>query len=326
MKNISGAEVVITGGAGFIGSNLAEKLLAEGVKITILDSMIKPYGGNMFNLSKIRSDITFIKGDIRSEKNLKNVIDGKDFVFHLAAQTGRLISMENPVLDTSINCLGTINILNVIRKQKRKPKLIFSSSRGVIGKPTYLPVDESHLENPRDIYGVNKLAAEKYCLLFGNQYDFGVTSLRLNNVYGPKCQIKSNHYGTINLFIAYALQGKILQIYGTGNQTRDYIYIADVVDAFIKSMGNKANGEIFFVGTGKGVSLIDIVDIIKEQIPSVKYEHVQFPKELKNIDFPNFYSSSNKIQKRLLWGPKIELKTGIKETIDFYKKNLSYYL
>ena len=244
MSNTRGAEILITGGAGFIGSNLATKLVKNGARVTILDAMIKPYGANEFNLKEIKHKITFIKGDIRSIQTVINVVDGKDFIFHLAGQTGRMISMEQPRLDTDINCLGTLAVLEAIRKQKKKPKLIFGSSRGVIGKPIYFPVDESHPTNPRDIYGINKLAAEKYCMLFGEQYDFGVTSLRLNNVYGPKCQIKSNHYGTINLFIAYALQNKILPIFGEGTQTRDYIYIDDVVDAFIKSMSSKVDGEI----------------------------------------------------------------------------------
>jgi len=326
MKNISGAKILITGGMGFIGSNLAEKLVENGARVTILDAMIAPYGGNEFNLERFRSKIDLIEGDIRSEEAVKKAVNGKDLVFHLAGQTGRIISMEDPVLDTEINCLGTLNILDAIRKEVNKPKIIFAGSRGVIGKPNYLPVDEKHQENPKDIYGINKLTAERYCFLFGSDYGFRATSLRLNNVYGPKCQIKSNHYGTLNLFVAYALQGKVLPIYGDGKQTRDYIYISDVVDAFVKAMSPKADGQFFFVGTGKATSLIDIVKMIKKKIPSTKSEICPFPEALKSVDFPDFYSTSEKIEKVLSWKPVVSLEDGIKKTADFYKKHLKHYL
>lgn len=326
MKNLSGAEILITGGAGFIGSNLAEKLVKLNAKVTILDAMISPYGGNEFNLKNIKSKISFVKGDVRSRAQVKKVIDGKDFVFHLAAQTGRNISMTNPKLDTDINCMGTLTILDQIRKNKRKPKLIFSGSRGVIGEPIYFPVDEKHPENPRDVYGINKLAAERYCLLFGNEYGFGATSLRLNNVYGPKCQIRSNHYGTLNLFIAYGLQNKVLPIYGTGLQTRDYIYVDDVVEAFVMATSPKVDGQFFFVGTGKEASILDLVKMIKKEIPKLKYKNIPFPIDLKSVDFPRFYSTSKKIKKELSWEPKVALSEGIKLTADYYKKYLKFYL
>lgn len=326
MRNISDAEVLITGGAGFIGSNLAEKLLQLGAKVTIVDAMLVPYGGNEFNLKTIRKNISFIEGDIRSEATIKKAIHGKDFVFHLAGQTGRNISMLNPKLDTEINCLGTLVILNQISKETKKPKLIFAGSRGVIGRPEYLPVDEKHPENPLDVYGINKLAAENYCLLFGKEYGFGATSLRLNNVYGPRCQVKSNHYGTINLFIAYALSGKVLPIYGDGKQTRDYVYVSDVTDSFIKSMSSKADGQFYFVGTQTATSLLDIVKIIKKNIPNVKYNTVSLPEVLKSIDFPEFYSTSKKIKNELQWESTVTLEKGIQSTIKFYKNYLKYYL
>jgi UDP-glucose 4-epimerase len=325
MKNIRGSEILITGGAGFIGSTLAHRLVAEGASVTILDAFIKPYGANKFNLNGVESKVKLIKGDIRSDKLINKTVSGKDYVFHLAGQTGRTISMENPSLDADINCIGTLTIINSILKQKRMPKLIFASSRGVIGRPVYLPVDEKHPENPRDAYGISKLAAEKYCLLFGKEYGFESTALRLNNVYGPRCQIRSNHYGTVNLFIAYALQGKAMPIYGTGKQTRDYVYIDDVVEAFIKSMSSSANGEYFFVGTGKATSLLSIVKEIEQQINHSKHRLVPFPEMLRSVDFPEFYSSSQKIQKKLSWRPKTSIEEGIKRTVDFYRINLKYY-
>lgn len=328
MKNIDllGSQVLITGGAGFIGSNLTERLVNLGAKVTIIDMMLPPYGGNKFNLQNIKKKIVFIKKDIREEIIMRKLVKGKDFIFHLAGQTGRIISMENPVLDSSINCLGTLSLLEALKKENRKAKLIFAGSRGVIGKPMYLPVDENHPTNPLDIYGVNKLTAENYCFVYGREYRFPVCSLRFNNVYGPKCQIKSNHYGTINLFIAYALQKKTLPVYGNGCQTRDYLYIDDAVDALIRATETKADGHFFFVCSGKGYSLLKIVQLIKKEIKTTKYKLTPYPKELKTIDFPNFVSSFDKIKKVLSWEPKVSLDHGIKTTIEYYQRNLLHYL
>ncbi|HVT00649.1 MAG TPA: NAD-dependent epimerase/dehydratase family protein [Patescibacteria group bacterium] len=319
-------KVLITGGAGFIGSSLASRLVNEGYRVTILDAMIPPYGGNMFNIADIKNKIRFVKGDVRDPKIIEELISGVDFVFHLAGQTGRNISMSDPVLDTQINSIGTLVVLSAIKKMKRKPKLIFSGSRGVIGQPIYLPVDEKHPENPRDIYGINKLAAEKYIFLFGKEYSFPVTVLRFNNVYGPRCQIRSNHYGTLNLFISYALQDKIMPIYGDGQQTRDYVYVDDVVDSLIKAIPQKGDGQMYFVGTGIGTSINKIAEIIEEKIPGSKHKFIAFPKELKSVDFPDFYSTSKKIEKELLWRPEVSVEKGIEKTIEFYKNNLKYYI
>ncbi len=325
-NNFRNAEVLITGGAGFIGSTLAMSLVEKGARVTIVDAMIPPYGGNMFNLQDIITKIQFLKEDVRDEKKMKKIMQGKDFVFHLAAQTGRLISMEKPEFDFDINYNGTLSVLKAIASEKRNIKLVFASSRGVVGAPVYLPVDENHPTYPRDTYGKNKLKAEGLCIAFSKTHGFSATSLRFNNVYGPRCQIKSNHYGTINLFIRYALEGKVLPIYGDGRQTRDYIYIDDTVDALIRAISKKSDGEIFFVGAGKGYSLLDIVSFIKEEITTVTYTLIPYPKNLEKIDFSRFTSSFEKIEKTLGWNPKIDIKEGIRKTATWYRDYLPYYL
>lgn len=323
---INNAEILITGGAGFIGSNLAIELVNRGASVTLLDAMISPYGGNMFNIKSIKNQVKFIKGDVRNIKTTMKAVEGKDFVFHLAGQTGRNISMSNPILDTQINVLGTLNVIESIKNQIKRPKFIFAGSRGVCGMPLYLPVDEKHPDNPRDIYGINKLSAEKAVLLLGKENGFKSVSLRLNNVYGPKCQIKSNHYGTINLFISYALRGKVMPIYGDGLQTRDYIYVSDVVDAFIRAMQPKANNKYYYVGTNVPTSLLSVVELIQKKIPNAKYKKVPFPDDLKSVDFPDFYSSSSLIGEELGWKAKVSIEEGIEKTIEFYKENLEHYL
>lgn len=326
MNQFKNINILVTGGAGFIGSNLTKMLVRSGANVTVLDLMLSPYGGNMFNLKDTRNKIKFIKGDIRSMSVVRKAVDGKDFVFHLAGQTGRVNSIQNPFLDTSINCIGTLTILDAIKKQNVKSKVIFTSSRGVYGEPRYLPVDERHPISSKDIYGINKRTAEQYCLFYGKEYNIGVTVLRLNNVYGPRCQIKSNHYGTINLFISAALQGKELLLFGDGTQTRDYIYINDTIDALIASMDKKADGELFMVGTGESYSLTDIAQIIKKEIPLTEYRFIPYPENLLSIDFHDFRSDPRKINKVLGWRPKIRLEDGIKKTIHYYKRYLRNYL
>ncbi len=326
LKRIRGANVLVTGGAGFIGSNLTEKLVKNGLKVTVLDLFLEPYGGNKFNIEKIKDKIRLVKGDVRSKETVEKLAKGKDIIFHLAGQTGRTISFSDPFLDLSINSIGTLNILESIKKNKNHAKLIFSSSRGVIGKPIYLPVDEEHFTNPRDIYGIHKLAAEKYCLAYKQEFGTRSTILRLNNVYGPKCQVRSNHYGTINLFIKYALSKEILPIYGTGKQTRDYVYVDDVVNALILAIDPKADGEIYFVGSGKEKSLLEIAKTIKKFIKNSEHKLVPYPESLINMDFDRFYSSSKKITKHLDWKNTVSFEEGIKKTINYYKKHLSHYI
>lgn len=325
-KSIRDANILITGGAGFIGSSLARKVVKKGAKVTIIDAMIPPYGGNLFNLYGIRSKVTFIKGDIRSEKLMQKLVLGKDIIFHLAAQTGRLISLKDPKLDFDINVKGTLSILDALKTSHSKAKFIFAGSRGVIGKPRYLPVDEKHIATPRDVYGTNKLLAEKYCFQYAKNHGIFGTILRLNNVYGPRCQVRSDHYGTINLFIRYALDKKVLPVYGDGQQTRDYIYIDDTTEAFISAIDTKADGELFMIGSGKEYSLLAIVALIKKFVPTTRFSLMPYPPLLGRIDFPRFQANPKKAEQILGWQPKIPLEEGIRKTIDYYRKYLRYYV
>jgi len=325
-SNIRGSHILITGGAGFIGSTLAEALVEKGAKVTIVDAMISPYGGNLYNIKPFKKKITFVQGDVRSKRLMRTLVDGKDYVFHLAGQTGRVISMENPWFDTDININGTLTVLDAMKKAKNKGKIIFASSRGVIGEPLHLPVDESHPLHPKDVYGANKLVAEQYCMLYAKEYGLGATVLRFNNIYGPKCQIRSNHYGTINLFIAYALQGKPMTVYGSGAQTRDYVYVTDVASALIAAMDKKADLGTFFVASNTEVSLLEIVNSIKKNIKKAEHVMLPYPGYFGKLDFDRFLCSYDKINKTLGWKPKVSIEEGIKKTVAYYKKNLKYYL
>jgi UDP-glucose 4-epimerase len=250
-SKLNGKKVLITGGLGFIGSNLAHRLVREGAQVTLYDACLDPYGWNWANIEGIQRDVQVVVADIRDEVKLCEHVIGKEIIFHLAAQVGREVSMADPELDTDINCNGTIKLCKILAELKSGAKVVYAGSRGQIGEPIYLPVDEGHPTEPTDVYGINKLAAEKYLLLYGHIYNFPVVSLRLNNVYGPRCQMEHGYYGILNWFIQNAMTGRDITVYGDGLQTRDYVYVDDVVDAFARAaISPRTDHDLFFIGSG----------------------------------------------------------------------------
>jgi len=329
ISKMNGKSTLITGGLGFIGSNLAHKLVSLGADVVLLDGMVEPYGWNLFNIQDINNDVQLIKIDVRDKDLLQKIITDFefDYIFHLAAQVGREISMEDPYKDLEINCKGTLNILEACRKCEKSPKIIFSGTRGQIGEPEYIPVDGKHPTNPTDVYGINKLAAEKYLLVYHKAYGIPVVSLRLNNVYGPRCQTRYNYYGILNWFIRLALEGKTIPVYGDGQQTRDYIYIEDVVDAFcLASQNHKTIGKTYFVGSGKETIFLKMVEEVIAAVGKGDYAHIPFPQERERIDIRRFVIDYSELKNDTGWHPTISLKKGIKKTVEFYKANIEKYI
>lgn len=326
-SNLKNKKVLITGGLGFIGSNLAHRLVAEGAEVTIYDALLDPYGWNYANISEIKDSITVVEADIRDKEKLKGHIAGKDIIFHLAAQVGREVSMANPELDTDINCNGTIYLCQAMAELDSKARIVYAGSRGQIGEPVYLPVDEQHPTNPTDVYGINKLAAEKYLLLYGHIYNFPVVSLRLNNVYGPRCQMHHGFYGILNWFIANAHLGKPITVYGDGQQTRDYVYVDDVVDAFVRAaLAEHITNDLFFIGSGVETVFLDMVKAVIDAVGKGEYIHVPFPPERESIDIRKFVVTYEKFHKATGWSPKTDLQTGVARTVEFYRNRWEEYL
>jgi len=324
MKN---KDVLITGGLGFIGSTIARRCVDLGARVTLLDACLEPYGWNDFNIAGIEENTALIRGDVRDRELVQQLMNGKHIVFHMAAQVGREISMEDPHLDTEINCQGTLNCLEAARRMKRKPKILFAGSRGQTGEPITIPVTEDHPDNPTDIYGINKLAAEKYCFLYGEVYDIPVVSLRLNNVYGPRCQMHANFYGILNWFMALAMQDQAIPVYGEGGQTRDYIYVDDVIDAFIRAaLSPEADGEMFYVGSGKETIFLDMVKEVVAAVGKGEIRYVPFPESREKIDIKRFVVSTGKLENTLGWEPGLSLQQGIERTFRYYDQNLKRYL
>jgi len=324
---LRGKEILITGGLGFIGSNLAHRLVADGADVTIYDACLHPYGWNYANIEEIKNDVRVVKADIRDDDKLREHIKSKDIIYHLAAQVGREVSMADPELDTDINCTGTIRLCQACADVNRDVNIVYAGSRGQIGEPVYLPVDENHPTNPTDIYGINKLAAEKYLLLYGHVYGFPVTSLRLNNVYGPRCQMEHGYYGILNWFIRNAMTGSDITVYGDGLQTRDYVYVDDVVDAFVRAALTPAtNQDVFMIGSGVETVFLDMVKYVIDAVGTGSYVHVPFPPERESIDIRKFAVTFDKFHQATGWRPDIDLQTGVQKTVEFYREKLPLYV
>lgn len=321
-QRLKGKKILITGGLGFIGSNIAHCCVELGAEVTVLDACLDPYGWNYANVEGIRSRIRIVEGDVRDFDLIADLVSGQEIVFHLAGQVGREISMENPVLDMEINCQGTLNLIEACRRGNAPPKIVFAGSRGQIGEPVYMPVDEAHPESPTDVYGINKMAAERYLFLYGRLYDFPAVSLRLNNIYGPRCQMHAGFYGILNWFMSNAMTGQPITIYGDGLQTRDYLYISDAVDAFIRAaLTDKADHEVFMVGSGVETVFADMVREVVRVTGDGDVIHVDFPANRKEIDIKRFVADVTKARRILGWRPGVDLTTGIRKTFDFYSED-----
>lgn len=326
-KQLKNKKILITGGLGFIGSNLAHRLVAEGAQVELFDAQLDPYGWNYANIDEIVKNVDVVKADIRDKKKLMEHVEGKDIIFHLAAQVGREVSMAKPELDTEINCNGTLNLCQAMAELNSKAKIVYAGSRGQIGEPVYLPVNEEHPTNPTDVYGINKLAAEKYLLLYGHIYGFPVVSLRLNNVYGPRCQMHHGFYGILNWFITNVHLGKPITVYGDGRQTRDYVFVDDVVDAFVRAaLCQSITNDLFFIGSGVETLFLDMVKTVINCMGKGEYKHIPFPPERENIDIRKFVISFEKFKKATGWGPQYDLAKGVEKTIAYYETRWPDYL
>ena len=320
-------KVLITGGLGFIGSNLSIKLVGLGAKITIIDSLIPEYGGNLKNIEPVKDKVTINFSDVRDEFSMKYLIKNQDYLFNLAGQTSHIDSMTNPFQDLEINAKAQLSILEACRKYNPNIKIVFASTRQLYGKPQYLPVDESHPIIPVDVNGINKMAGESYHILYNNVYGIKSSVLRLTNTYGPRLRIKDARQTFLGIWVRNLLEDKPFLIFGDGKQIRDYNYIDDVVDAFLlTALSDKTNGKIYNLGDENPISLNVTATLVIEAYKKGEYKTVPFPEDRKNIDIGDFYGDYNKIKKDLGWSPKITFEEGIARTLKYYENNLNDYI
>lgn len=326
MHSFSGSNVLITGGCGFIGSNLARRLVKDGAKVTLVDSLIPEYGGNLRNISDIRQNVTVNFSDVRDPHSLRFLIQGQDFLFNLAGQTSHLDSMTDPFTDLAINAQAQLSILETCRNYNPEIRVVFASTRQLYGKPMYLPVDEKHPLKPVDVNGVNKLAGEGYHILYHDVYGIRTSVLRLTNTYGPGMRVKDARQTFVGIWIRNLLESKPIEVWG-GEQLRDFNFVEDVVEALLQAASDyNAYGKIFNLGGEPVVSLKCLAELLVSLVPGGQLVIKEFPPERKKIDIGDYYSDFSHIMRTLKWSPKVGLEEGLKRTVEFYKSNLSHYI
>jgi len=319
--------VLITGGLGFIGSNLARHLVKVGAKVTIADSLIPEYGGNLFNLKDLKDEIEIKITDVRDSISMDQLIPHQDFLFNLAGQTSHLDSMENPFTDLDINAKAQLSILEACRKHNPEIRIVFASTRQIYGKPQYLPVDEKHPWHPVDVNGVNKMAGEWYHIVYNDVYGIPASVLRLTNTYGPRMRIKDARQTFLGIWIRNLLEGKPIQVFGDGLQRRDYNYVDDVVDALLLAATlPEAEGKIYNLGAPDPLSLEETAKLMCNLNEGSSYEKIPFPEDRKAIDVGDFVCDYQAFQSTFDWNPKVKFQEGISKSIDYFRENLDYYI
>jgi len=321
-----GRRVLVTGGLGFIGSNLCRALADLGAEVLAVDSLLPDYGGNLFNLDGYEDKVRINVADVRGH-GMEHLVKGQEVLFNLAGQVSHIDSMTDPFTDLEINGRSQLSILEAVRKGNPELKIVFAGTRQVYGKPRYLPVDEAHLLNPTDVNGINKIAGEFYHLVYNSVYGIRASSLRLTNTYGPRQLIRHNRQGFIGWFVRQATRGEEIQIFGDGLQKRDFNHVDDVVDAFLRAGAmDAADGQVFNLGDESPISLCDLVKLLVEVAGRGSYRLVPFPPERKRIDIGDFYADTSKIRQTLGWKPAVALREGLTRTLAFYRAHQDRYL
>jgi UDP-glucose 4-epimerase len=319
------ARVLVTGGLGFIGSNLAARLVDLGAEVTLVDTLVPAYGGNLFNIEAIKSRVRVNISDVRDQYSLQYLIQGQDFLFNLAGQTSHLDSMQDPFTDLDINCRSQLSILEACRHHNPRVKVVFASTRQIYGKPEYQPVDEKHLLRPVDVNGINKMAGEWYHILYNNVYGVRACALRLTNTYGPRMRIKDARQTFLGIWIRTLLEGRPFEVWG-GEQLRDFTYVDDAVNALLlAALTERSNGAVYNVGGHKPISLKGLADLLVDAAGGGSYLLKEFPPERKRIDIGDYYADDRLIREQLSWSPRVTLAEGLRLSIDYFRKNLEQY-
>lgn len=317
--------ILVTGGLGFIGSTLAIKLIELGAKVTIVDSLIADYGGNLFNIDSIKDKVKINISDVRDRYSTNYLVQNQDILFNLAGTLSHVDSMRDPFTDLEINCTSQLSLLEACRNNNPKVKIIYAGTRNQYGKAQYLPVDERHPLEPTDVNGINCNAGEYYHVLYNNVYGIKACSLRMTNTFGPRHQMKHARQGVLNWFLRQLIDGEEIQLFGNGEQIRDCNYIDDVVEALVLTgQSEKVWGHVFNLG-GIPIGLKEFVETAINVNGKGKYKLVPFPENRKAIEIGDYIADYFKIYRTLGWQPKVDLETGISKTLAYYKKNKKYY-
>ena len=320
------APVLVTGGAGFIGSNLVHRLVMLGASVVVMDAMHPEMGGNPHNLQEIRGDIQWHCCSIANPAMLDS-LPSFDYIFNIAGQVSHQDSMREPLFDLLVNVSDQLAFLEWVRCKQINSRLVYTSTRQIYGVPQYVPVDEKHPIQPPDINGVHKLATEQYYQLYSRVYGLKAVSLRLTNTYGPRQLIRHARQGFIAWFIRQALLDGKIELYGGGAQLRDFTFVDDVVDALLLAATSPGcQGEVYNL-SGEVSSLADVAAMLKQIAQSeVDIVPIPFPEERKKIDIGSFYGTSEKFYQATGWQTRTSLRSGLQQTVEFFRSHGQHYL
>ena len=322
----AGKRVLITGGLGFIGSNLARTLLALGARVSIVDSLVPEYGGNRRNLAGIAAQVTLHIADVRDWPKLPSLVRGQDFLFNLAGQTSHMDSMTDPQTDLDINCRAQLAILEACRLHNPAIRIVFASTRQIYGRPDYLPVDEKHPLRPVDVNGINKIAGESFHLLYSRVHGIVATALRLTNTIGPRMRVKDARQTFVGVWVRRLVEGKPFEVWG-GAQLRDFTFVEDAVEAFLLAAARPgAVGEVFNLGGPPPVTLQRLAELLVEINGGGEFTVREFPPDRRKIDIGDYYADDRLIARKLGWKPRTDLRTALTRTLAFYHEELKHYV
>jgi len=318
--------VLVIGGVGFIGSNLAISLARLGADVLLVDNMNPTYGANLFNIEPVKDKVRVNISDIRDRHSLPYLLQGRRVIFNLAGQTSHLDSMRDPFTDVDINCVAQLSILEACRHHNPDATIVFASTRQIYGRPHYLPVDEAHPLQPVDVNGINKISGEFYHRLYYNVYGLRTVVLRLTNTFGPRMRIKDERQTFLGIWIRNALTGVPIEVWG-GDQKRDYSYVDDVVDALlIAGCRPTVVGGVYNIGSADVLSLRETAEILTSLVPEASYVIREFPAERRKIDIGDYFSSYDRFRQATLWAPRISFEEGMAQTIRYYRENCDQYI
>lgn len=321
----AGRTALVTGGLGFIGSALSIELARLGARVTIIDALIPEHGGNPLNVAGIAHQVRVNISDVRDSASMRYLVQGQEFIFHLAGQVSHGDSMREPMVDLGVNAEATLNLLEACRSHNREARLVYTSTRQVYGRPRSVPVREDHPTTPVDVNGVHKLAGEYHHLLYDSVYDIASTVLRLTNTYGPRQRIKGDRQGFTGIMIREALAGERLQVFGSGEQKRDFNYVDDVVQAILLAGATpRCHGRVFNLGAPDPCSVLDFARLLSRMC-GVDYERVPFPDDRKLIDIGDYYGDYSAFKQATGWDARVGLDEGLRRTIEFYRAHWDAY-
>lgn len=326
LRGYRGRRVLITGGLGFIGSNVAHRLIELGSQVTIVDALIPELGGNLYNVQDIADDIRVEIADLCSDAVAKHLVHDQEIIFNLAGQVAHVDSMDKPYRDLNLNLHSHVNLLEACRHFNPEAKVVYTGTRGQYGRAQYLPVDEKHPQRPIDVNGVNKVAAEQYHFVYYHAYGLRTCSLRLTNTYGPRQPMKHDRHGFIAWFVRKAMDGETILVFGDGSQLRDFNYVDDVVSALLLAGASPAcDGQAFNLGGGQPISVLRVAELVIEAAGRGQIQKVPFPEKRRRIEIGDYYADYSKFKAATGWEPTVSMKEGLRRTVDFFAKAREHY-